>query len=75
MVLGIILVVVGLIGLAAGTVAFGDIGLACSIGGIAALLSGIAHMTTVNKLKKMQSTIDSQAKNIKQLAELAARRR
>lgn len=75
MILGIILVLVGLLGIAAGCVAFGDIGLACLIGGITAFLSGIAHIGASNRMKKMQMTIDSQQKSIKQLIELTSRRR
>ena len=51
MLIGILLILVGLFGLVSGTVAFGDIGIACAIGGITALLSGIGFISISRKLK------------------------
>ena len=74
-IIGIILILVGLFGLAAGVVAFGDIGLACTIGGITAFFSGIAIVIASNKIKKLQTIVDTQSKSIKQLIEMTSRRR
>lgn len=74
-IIGIILVLVGLLGLAAGLVAIGDIGVACSIAGITAFFSGIAIVIAANKIKKLQVMVDTQSKSIKQLIELTSRRR
>ena len=51
MVLGILLILLGVFGVFAGFAAFGDIGLACMIGGLAALLSGINAIITSRKIK------------------------
>lgn len=52
-IISILLILVGLLGCAAGMVAIGDIGLACMIGGITALLSGIGFWIAAGKLKKL----------------------
>lgn len=52
-ILAILLILVGVLGCAAGMVAIGDIGIACMIGGITALLSGIGFWIVAGKLKKL----------------------
>lgn len=44
-VIGIILIIVGVIGLLMGMMMFGDIGVACIIGALSALLSGIGFIS------------------------------
>lgn len=44
-VIGIILIIVGVIGILMGMMMFGDIGIACIVGALSALLSGIGFMT------------------------------
>ena len=43
-VIGIILIVLGVLGIVMGLMMFGDIGLACIVGALAALLSGIGFL-------------------------------
>lgn len=54
-VIGIILIVVGIVGLLFSTIMYGDIGVACGIGAITALLSGIGFILICSKLKKLNS--------------------
>ena len=42
--IGIILIVLGALGIVMGLMMFGDIGLACIVGALAALLSGIGFL-------------------------------
>lgn len=51
--IGFLLLLVGVFGLVAGSMAFGDIGIACIIGGLAALLSGIGFLMAAKKIKKL----------------------
>lgn len=51
---GILLLLDGVAGIAASTMAFGDIGVACLLAGIAALLSGIGLLVLNGRLKKLQ---------------------
>ena len=51
--IGILLVILGVIGLLLGMMMFGDIGIACIIGALAALLSGIGFILVSGKLKKL----------------------
>lgn len=51
-IIGVLLIIVGVLGIWAGTQAFGDIGISCMIGGISALLSGIGFMIAAGKIKK-----------------------
>ena len=51
--IGILLLLDGIVGIAASTMAFGDIGVACLIGGIAALLSGIGMLILNGRIKKL----------------------
>lgn len=43
-VIGILLIILGVIGIVCGFFAIGDIGIACGIGGLSALLSGIGFL-------------------------------
>ena len=48
-VIGILLIILGAIGLLMGLMRFGDIGLACIIGALSALLSGIGFLIASKK--------------------------
>ncbi len=48
-VIGILLIILGAIGLLMGLMMFGDIGLACIIGALSALLSGIGFLIASKK--------------------------
>ena len=48
-VIGILLIILGAIGLLMGVMMFGDIGLACIIGALSALLSGIGFLIASKK--------------------------
>ena len=50
-VLGILLVILGIIGLLMGMLMIGDIGIACIVGALSALLSGIGFIIVNSKLK------------------------
>lgn len=50
-VIGILLIIVGILGIGVGMMMFGDIGIACIVGAITALLSGIGFLK-VNKALK-----------------------
>lgn len=50
-VIGILLIIVGILGIGMGMMMFGDIGIACIVGAITALLSGIGFLK-VNKALK-----------------------
>lgn len=52
-IIGILLVIVGVLGILMGMMMFGDIGIACIIGALASLLSGIGFMIAAGKFKKM----------------------
>lgn len=52
--IGILLIIVGVCGMAAGSVAFGDIGIACMLAGITALLSGIGFLVAKGRIKKLE---------------------
>ena len=43
-VIGILLIILGAVGIIMGLMMFGDIGIACIIGAVAALLSGIGFL-------------------------------
>ena len=51
--IGILLVLVGVIGIIMGMMMFGDIGIACIVGALAALLSGFGFISAAGKFKKM----------------------
>lgn len=48
--IGILLIVLGAIGLIMGLMMFGDIGIACIIGALSALLSGIGFLIASKKV-------------------------
>lgn len=50
-VIGILLIIFGIIGIAMGSIMFGDIGIACMVGAIGALLSGIGFLQVNKKLR------------------------
>ena len=52
-IIGILLIIVGVLGILMGMMMFGDIGIACIIGALASLLSGIGFMITAGKFKRM----------------------
>lgn len=52
-VIAILLILLGVLGCAAGGLTYGDIAIACMIGGLAALLSGIGFWIAAGKIKKM----------------------
>lgn len=49
-VIGILLIILGIIGILMGMMMFGDIGIACIVGALAALLSGIGFMIAAKKV-------------------------
>lgn len=49
-VIGILLIILGVIGIFMGMMMFGDIGIACMVGALAALLSGIGFMIAAKKV-------------------------
>ena len=54
-VVGILLIILGVIGIAIGLMMFGDIGVACIVGALAALLSGFVFLSVNNKLNSSES--------------------
>lgn len=50
--IGILLIILGIIGILMGMVMFGDIGIACIVGALSALLSGIGFLSVNKKLKE-----------------------
>lgn len=52
--IGIILVILGVAGIALGLMMFGDIGIACIVGALSALLSGIGFIIAAKKLGNME---------------------
>jgi len=53
-IIGIILILIGIAGIGMGGMMFGDIGIACIVGGMSALFSGIGFMIANKKIKKLQ---------------------
>ena len=49
-VIGILLIILGVLGILMGLMMFGDIGVACIIGALAALLSGIGFLITAKQV-------------------------
>lgn len=49
-IIGIIEIVLGVLGILMGLMMFGDIGIACIVGALAALLSGIGFIITSKKI-------------------------
>lgn len=50
-VIGILLIILGVLGILMGMMMFGDIGIACIVGAISALLSGIGFIIANKKIK------------------------
>jgi len=50
--IGILLIVLGIIGILMGLMMFGDIGIACIVGALSALLSGIGFLSAAKKIGK-----------------------
>ena len=48
--IGILLIILGVIGIVMGLMMFGDIGIACIVGALAALLSGIGFTMVAKKV-------------------------
>lgn len=53
-IIGILLILIGLIGILMSTIMFGDIGIACFIGAITALLSGFGFISLSKQLKQIK---------------------
>ncbi len=51
---GILLVVLGIAGILMGMVMFGDIGIACIVGALAALLSGVGFLIAAKRIKNLE---------------------
>ncbi len=52
-VIGVLLIIAGIVGIIMGMMMFGDIGIACMVGAVAALLSGIGFMIASSQIKKL----------------------
>ncbi len=52
--IGIILIIWGVIGIAMGMMMFGDIGVACIVGAVTAILCGIGFIIANKKVKKIK---------------------
>lgn len=52
--IGVILIVVGALGILMGFNMVGDIGIACLVGAVAALVAGIGFLITSSRLKKLE---------------------
>ena len=52
--IGSILLLIGMMGIGSGFIAFGDIGIACLLAGAGAFFSGIGFIIAAKKLKKLQ---------------------
>lgn len=53
-IIGILLIILGIVGIGCGFLAYGDIGIACWIGGLSALLSGIGFMVTAKRINDLE---------------------
>ena len=54
MIIGILLIIWGVIGIAMGMMMFGDIGVACIVGAVTAILCGIGFILTNKRFKKFK---------------------
>ncbi len=54
-IVGILLLILGVAGIGMGSIMYGDIGIACIVGGLAALLSGIGFLMTSGEIKKLKN--------------------
>ena len=55
--IGILLVVWGVIGLVMGAMMFGDIGIACIVGAVGSLLSGIGFLNAAGKTASLKKDL------------------
>lgn len=53
-VIGILLIILGIVGILMGAAMFGDIGIACFVGALAALLSGLGFIKIDKEFKKLK---------------------
>lgn len=53
-IIGILLLLTGVIGILCSLFAFGDIAIACAIGGAAAFFSGIGFLMIARRLKRLE---------------------
>ena len=51
--IGILLILLGIMGIVMGAMMFGDIGIACSVGALSALLSGCGFRSVNKKMKNV----------------------
>lgn len=54
---GIFQIVIGVFGIIAGCIAFGDIGIACMIGGALGIISGICTFITSRRIHKLEKEL------------------
>ncbi len=54
-IVGILLLIFGVAGIGLGSIMYGDIGIACIVGDLAALLSGIGFLMTSGEIKKLKN--------------------
>lgn len=54
---GIFQIVIGVFGIIAGCIAFGDIGIACMIGGVLGIISGICTFITSRRIHKLEKEL------------------
>lgn len=52
-VIGVLLIIIGILGIFMGLMMFGDIGIACMVGAIGSLLSGIGFISISKKIKQL----------------------
>ena len=53
-IIGILLIIVGVIGILMGMMMFGDIGIACLVGAVTALLTGIVFLNIAKRLSELE---------------------
>jgi hypothetical protein len=53
-IIGVLLIIVGVIGILMGMMMFGDIGIACLVGAITALLTGIGFLQINKRLSALE---------------------
>lgn len=51
--IGILLILLGIVGIVMGAMMFGDIGIACIVGALSALLSGFGFLSVNKKMKNV----------------------
>lgn len=52
-IIGILLIIVGILGILMGGMMFGDIGIACMVGAVSALLSGFGFLSINKRINKI----------------------